>query len=285
MKMMSLKISYILICFLILASNINSYAVEKWVECKGEAAIQNITHEEAQLIAKRKARLDAIEKVCGVQLQSETLVKDFVMAGDFIHSISYGQVVEERNIQWETENIPSQDSSSPPVVLLKIAMQARVAVSEDKPDPSFRIESKINRSTFQSGDEAVITIQATQDCFITIFNIAANDSVYILFPNEHFSTPGFLKAGKKYEIPNKRDRKSNMSIRVATLPGHKKDTEIVKIVATKKEIKFPDYFKRLNQYGLIGTPKVAVQQIAKWLVSIPVSERAEAAMMYTIESD
>lgn len=285
MKMISFKILYRLMCFLMLIAITNSHAEEKWVECMGEAVIQNITHEEAQLAAKRKARLDAVEKVCGIRLQSETLVKDFILAGDFIHSISYGQVVEEKNIQWETENIPSQDGSSPPVILLKMTMQARVAISEDKPDPSFRIESTINRSTFQSGDEVVITIQATQDCYITLFNIAANDSVYILFPNEHFSTPGFLKSGKKYEIPNKRDRKSNMSIRVAPLQGHKKDTEVVKIVATKKEIKFPYHFKKLNQSGLIGTPKVAVRQVARWLVSIPVSERAEAAMMYTIESD
>ncbi|MCJ7813058.1 hypothetical protein MUP95_07065 [bacterium] len=62
----------------------------QWVACSGEAAVQNITVEEAQVLAMKRARIDAIEKVCGVSLQSETLVKDFMTTGDFIHAISYG---------------------------------------------------------------------------------------------------------------------------------------------------------------------------------------------------
>ena len=259
-------------------------AEEHWVSCRGEAAIQNITQEEAEHIAKRRARLDAIEKVCGVQIHSETLVNDFVMAGDFIHAFSSGEVVEEKDIQWQTETLPPENPASPPTVLLRLTMMAKVAVSEDQPDPSFKVDCKMNRTTFQSGDEVIFTIKPTKDCYVHIFNLAANDSVYILFPNNNFVTSNYIEAGKMVQIPGKSDIESNRSIRVSVLPGHKQDTEVVKIVATKSPVQFVEDFQVLNGFGLIGTPRVAVQQIARWLSQIPLSERAEETIVYTVNA-
>ncbi|HDQ44949.1 MAG TPA: hypothetical protein ENN17_05535 [bacterium] len=130
----------------------------QWVACSGEAAVQNITTEEAQALALRRARHDAVERVCGVLLQSETLVKDFMTAGDFIHTISYGEVVEEKDVQWETETLPSDRPGSPPVIVLRVSMNARVVSREGKPDPSFRISLKLNKTSFQSGEEAIIRV-------------------------------------------------------------------------------------------------------------------------------
>ena len=52
----------------------------QWIQCSGEAAVLNMTYEDAQVLAKRRARLDAIEKVCGVSMQAESLVRDFMAA-------------------------------------------------------------------------------------------------------------------------------------------------------------------------------------------------------------
>ena len=233
--------------------------------------------------ALRKARIDAIEQVCGINLQAETMVKDFQLAGDFIHSISYGHVVEEKDKKWETITMPSDNPNDPPVLIYKVSMQAKVISREEKADPSFKINLKLNRTTFQSGDEVIFKIKSTQDCYLTILNLAANDSVYILFPNK-FAENNFLNKNTTTQIPNKEQRNQGFHIRVATLPGFKKNSEVVKVIATKQRIDFIDEIDLSNAFSPIGTPKMAVTKLARWLSQIPISERTEATAVYTVEA-
>ena len=271
------------IIFLFFSIPLFSQENGKWVTCSGDAAIQNISSEEAKIIALRKARIDAIEQVCGVSLQAETMVKDFQLAGDFIHSISYGHVVEEKYINWETITMPAENPNDPPILIYKVTMQAKVVSRNEKPDPSFKINLKLNRTAFQSGDEVVFKIKATQDCYLTILNLAANDSVYILFPNK-FSEDNFLKKNSAVQIPDKKNRDQGFHIRVATLPGFKKNSEVVKIIATKQRIDFIDEIDLSSTFSPIGTPKMALTKLARWLSQIPVSERAEASAVYTVDA-
>jgi len=271
---------YIIITFII-NTQVQSQNKAQWITCTGEALVQNISNEEAQVIAKRKARLNAIEKVCGVQLQAESLVRNFMLAGDFIHSIAYGHVIEEKNIQWQTETIPPENPSAPPVIKLKLTMEAKVKPVNDKSDPSFKVKLTLNRKSFDSGDEVIFTISSTKDCYITIINLAANDSVYVLYPNISHQD-NFIQADKTFIFPSIDDRVSGFHIRVSALPVHKKDSEIVKVIATKKQIDFLFGLAMSEGFGVMGTPKMAITQLARRLSEIPVSKRAEATVMYTV---
>ena len=274
---------FIISLFIILSTSSFSQENGKWVTCTGDAAIQNISSEEAKIIALRNARIDAIEQVCGVSLQAETMVKDFQLAGDFIHSISYGHVVEEKDKKWETITMPAENPNDPPLLIYKLTMLAKVVSRDEKADPSFKINLKLNRSTFQSGDEVIFTIKATQDCYLTILNLAANDSVYILLPNK-FSEDNFLKRTSVVQIPNKKHRNQGFHIRVTTLPGSKKNSELVKVIATKQRIDFIDEIDLSSTFSPLGTPKMALTKLARWLSQIPVSQRAEASAVYTVEA-
>lgn len=279
-------ILFILLFFSLSALTRNQDDEGHWVRCTGEAVVQNITIEQAQALAKRRARLDAIEKVCGIKLQAETIVKDFITRGDFIHSISYGSVIGEKEIIWETEIIPQDDPSSPPVILQKVQMMALVVRVNSRPDPSFRLEVELNRTVFQSGDEAVFFIEATKDCYITILNIAADDSVYILYPNM-FQAENFLKAHTKTEIPTPPFRGNGFGqyrITVRNLRGHTEDTETIKVIATKQKLLFMNELESRGSYRFMGTPRTAVTRLAQWLSDIPLSERSEATVMYTVHA-
>ncbi|MCJ7813059.1 DUF4384 domain-containing protein [bacterium] len=162
-------------------------------------------------------------------------------------------------------------------------MNACVAVSQEKPDPSFKIYMELNRTVFQSGDEAIIQIKATKDCHLTLLSLAANDSVYILFPNA-IQKETLIIGNVQYEIPDEASRQAGFHIRVAPLPGYKKNTEIVKAIATKQNIPLPREIDIGRGFGLIGTPKVAVMKLAAWLSQIPFSERTEANIMYSVSS-
>jgi hypothetical protein len=255
----------------------------KWVECSGEAAIQNITYEEALVIASQQARLDAIEKVCGVSVHAETLVKDFVTAGDFIHSLSYGRVVAEKDLQWRIETLPSKSLGSPLGMIIHLEMKAKVVPEAGNPDPSFKVDLKLNRDSFKSGEEVILKVRATKDCYVTVLNLGADDTVRVLFPNK-WQTDSSIKADEHVEIPDESSRESGIHIRVANLPGHKRDSEIVTVIATKQKMDILGELETSSGFGLMGTPKMAVFELAKWFSEISVSDRAEASASYTIQS-
>ncbi len=251
-----------------------------WVDCSGEVVLHHLSMKDAQVLAKRQARREAIEKVCGIALQSETLVNNFVNAGDFIHAISYGNVVHERNIAWETETIPNQDPSQPPLVVLRLSMQVQVVPVEEAPDPGFRLTAKANRHVFQSGEQIYFKIQSTCDCYITIFNLAADDSVYVLFPNS-IEPEHFFQADTLIEIPSMANRKDGYQFKVATLPEQFKHSETITIIGTKHKVPFWDDVATQN----VGTPRVAMTKLTRWLSEIPISQRAEASFAYSVQSE
>jgi hypothetical protein len=274
----------IFIFVFIVLSNLTGQDSGRWVQCSGEAAIQNITNEEAQVIAKRQARLDAIEKACGVSMHAETLVKDFVAAGDFVHAMSYGRVVEEKDVQWKTETLPAQKPGSPPSLVLRVEMTAKVVQEVGNPDPSFKVDLKLNRTSFESGEEVVLKVKATKECYVTVLNLGADDTVRVLFPNK-WQSDAPLKANSTLEIPDSSLRETgSFHIRVANLPGHKRDCEMVKVIVTRRKLDLSRYTETQSGFGLMGTPKMAMTELAKWLSEIPISERAEAAVSYVVES-
>ena len=91
------------VCFLVLLCFSGHVHAGTIITTTGEAAISNITPEEAQNLALERARHEAVSRVCGVQVQAETLVKNFSMQGDFIHSVSYGRIVNEEVLKWELD--------------------------------------------------------------------------------------------------------------------------------------------------------------------------------------
>ena len=279
-----LKTFFLHFVLLLFYMSIQAQTEGVWVECSGEAVIHNITPEDAKLLAKQRARLNAIEKVCGIRLQAETLVHNFVQAGDFIHSVSYGHVVDEKNIRWDTSTIEPENENETPVISLRVVMQAKVIPVDEQPDPQFKVQMHLNKKIFGSGDEVIFNIKPTMDCFIYIISIAANDSVYLLFPSIYFSLPNHCKAHEEIEIPSQTDRESGRRIRVSTVSGHESNSEIVTVIATKRKMDFMDEFENQEGFGLLGTPRAATLKLAKILSQIPISERCEATSTYIIHS-
>ena len=249
-----------------------------WVQCMGEAVIRNITAEEAHRLALENARQNAVEKGCGISLQSETWVNNFAMAGDFVRAISHGRVVEEKDLKWETASIPSDMPGRPPSLVVRVVMNARVVSESGVADPDFKISVEMNKREFRSGDEAVFNVSSTRDCYVTVLSLAANDSVYVLFPNAMQKNNG-LKAGESIRIPD-----GGFKIRVMTLPGHTKDSEVVQVIATKQAVTIYDPADIAFGKGSVGTPRVAITKLARILAGISVSDRAEDSKIYTVSS-
>jgi len=245
----------------------------------GEVSIANITPEEARTRAIRQALWQAIEQQCGINLQAEAMVKDFMLSGEYIHSVSYGQVVEEKIIK-ESVRIDQSAMDQPPALTYVVEMQIETHCEVGQPDPAFRVALKLNKNTFVAGEEMILTISATQDCYITVANFA-EDKVYILVPSQLF-VDNFLTANSSREFPSLEQRRQGMHLRLNTAPGQSTSSEVIQVIATKSKIDFINELQTEGGYGIMPTLEIAGTNLARWLSTIPVSQRAEAQALIEI---
>ncbi len=278
------RLNQILSSFLIViitAGSLNAKVSQPLVTT-GEAFIVNITPEEAQKLALKRARVEAIEKVCGIRVQAETLVRNYSVENEIIHSISYGHIVSEEVLNWKADII-QQSPKRPPDFSYLVKIKTTVEQIKDDPDPFYKVKLKLNKTVFKSGDEMIISVQVTKPSYISVLNVCADDSVVLLFPNQ-IRKDCLVKAGKTYQIPSKADRDDVLKLQVATLPGHKKDTEYIKVLATREPMYLLESLNMQGNYGVSDSVKFASAEIARMVSSIPVKDRAVATVSYQVVS-
>jgi len=249
-------------------------------EYQGTAAMSNLTVEEARIQAIRNARDVAVEDQCGVNLQSETMVRDYMLSADFIHSISYGHIINEKIISEGVETL-QKAPDTPPSLTYVIRMQVQVQCETGKSDPSFQVNVSINKPVFTSGEEMILTIKATKDCYITVLDFTAEDMVYILLPSQYWRS-NFLRADSTLELPCAKERSLGINFEVTTPPGRNRSGEAIKVIATKQPIVFLTGLETDQGYSVMRTPQLAITELAKWLATVPLSDRAEAQAIFEV---
>ncbi|MBC8233815.1 DUF4384 domain-containing protein [bacterium] len=280
---------------------------EGWVDAIGEYHQgPDMTTDEAQGIALKQARNNAIARRCGRAISAQTLQLKSETQQDFHESFIqlsqstvYGKIVDEKEPIWKpVENVQFRPGE-PPIPLYCVSLRAKVAKEEGKTDPSFQVTLKLNNGkvTFLEGDEMVLYITPTKDCYITVFNVLSDGTVLILFPPK--GLPSSEAKGhkqqvapgrKRFSIPSEAERQQGVRFRVGLLPGKKKDTEYVRVVATKDDIPFlpkdteaftPE-IAILKGKVVLPTYKSALEEINRWLVSIPLDGRTFDMQQYEI---
>lgn len=273
----------LLAIMVILTSAVQGWAAERVVvTATGEAALANVTPEEAQRTALQRARLSAVETACGVKIQAESFVRDFVLRGDFIHAVSYGHIVSEEIKSWKVE-VDQKNPRTPPALTYLVTIKASVLQEKGHPDSSYQAKVRLNKTIYQSGDEMVIQVSATKPSYLTVLNFTADDRVILLFPNA-LRRDNRIERNRAYQIPSSSDREGVLKLEVSNLPGHKRDTEYIKVIATTRPIPLLEGLAFKGQYGVMDTVSVAATEIARLISSIPVNERAEATAAYEIVS-
>ena len=250
------------------------------VTTQGEAAVANITPEQAQQLALQRARQEAIAKVCGVQIQAETLMENFTLQGDFIHGVSYGRIIDEQIMAWQV-TVDQPRKTKAPELTYKVTLRAKVEEEKGKPDPFYKVKVWLNKSIFENGEEMTINIKASKDGYITVLDFAADGSVTLLFPNK-LRPDNKIEANKTIQIPSPQDRRQLLTFQVGTLPGHKQDTEAIKVIATRGPINLLAEVESQGNYGVMNSTKFALTEIARLLSTIPPNARTEDSAVYQV---
>jgi len=260
-----------------------AYAAEqRWVEAAGEATADDTrTLNDVKQEALERARRQAIELAVGLKVQGETMVRNFAMQSDFVASLSSGTILEEKVLRWETETL-KKDETSAPVLIYRVFLKAKVALDAANPDPAFKIAATLNRSLFKNGDDVVLRIKSTRDCYVTILVVTENNSVYLVLPNKHKKS-NYLKEGEAYIYPSENDVSKGLTLKAGLLPGSKRTRENFRIIATKKPINFtPDVIAEGLGLESFTRETATVGELIKELVALPAHERTEAFLAYEI---
>ncbi|MBF0327549.1 MAG: DUF4384 domain-containing protein [Nitrospirae bacterium] len=249
-------IKYIVCSIIVLLfSDISNAEIVSNIQAEGACAIVGMTAEQCQLTALQRARAAAIEQAAGMSVSSSTLVTNMALTAEFIKSYSKGFIVKEK-VEWPTPGQYQKDPSTPALIEYRVKITADVKLPEPKIKP-IGIRASTNAIVYKNGDKAVIEVSADRESKIGIFNITADDKVFMVFPNEHDKDNKASKA-KKLVFPGKNARSE---LEMQTLEGHKRDAEAFFIVGLdgdhardfigmfkpSQSMSFSDFFRKYSE--------------------------------------
>jgi hypothetical protein len=253
----------------------------QWVTAEGIAPIENVTKTEARKMAIDNARREAVEKVVGVDLLSETMIINYNVSSDVVRTIPYGKVIGVEILSEDVELIPPKNVGEVPFLAYKVKIRANVAKEKGRPDSFFKINAEINRTVFKEGDLIEIKVTPSKDCYVQIFNILEDEKVLVLFPNR-FRRDGFVKANTTLVFPDVNDRKRGITLEAFVDEGKQKVDEMFHILALKEPFQFNTVKFKEGIFGIYDGRTGLVNDLVKSIVGIPLQDRAEKFIQYRI---
>jgi len=240
-------ISFVVLLFVVVLSA--QARVIKGILGRGEAAVVGITAEEGQFLALQRARADAIEQAAGIKLLGSTLVCNNMLAGDFIKTFTRGFIIAEE-IKWLPLEQFQSDPKIPPIPMYLVQIKADVNVPQ-KNNPPISLQASLNKQIFASGEHAVIKITTSEDAYVAVFNIRADDKIEMLYPN-NYTTAQVIYANKNFLFPS---ADSGVILKMFPLKKHKQDTEAFLIAASHVKEKISPFTKHFQCEKLYSVPE------------------------------
>lgn len=199
--------------------------IKTGVEAEGACAIVGMSAEQCQLTALQRARAAVIEQAVGVSITSATLVTNYTLAADFIQTYARGFIVAEK-VTWLPLGQYQRDSAAAPIPEYHVRIVADVYVPQAK-TRTLGLQASLNNTFYRAGEHAFVSVEAMKDARVAIFNIMANDTAALLFPNP-YEKDNRLTARKPLVFP---EPSARVELTVHTLQGHAKDAEAFLVLA------------------------------------------------------
>lgn len=252
------------------------FASEKpvWIEADGEAVMGDIeTQKEVKERAKIDAQNKAVEKAVGVFIRSHTLVSNSQLAEDLVYAAVRGKI--------EKVNIVKEGWDEKDRNLYRVKLKALVMPVYPEKGEGISLKVLLSKTVLKEGDEVKIFYQASSDCYVYIFSVAADGSVTLLMPNS-MNQDNNIKADKAYEFP---PSESKIKLQANFLPDFKGKVaeERIKVIATKsKEDIIPLGFQEgmFKVYDSKSTGMIS--DLVRKLNQLDLADWAEATVVYKL---
>lgn len=263
--------------FIVLISALPAYASEKaiWIEAAGEAYQGEIeTQKEVKDRAKRDAESKAVEQALGAFVKAHTLVSNSQLAEDLIYSAVRGKI---NKIEILKEGWDEKDRN-----LFKVYLKALIEPVYPEAGEGLSVKLSLSKTNLKEGEEVKIFYQATSDCYIYIFSIAADGSVTLLLPNSRF-LDNSVKAGKAYSFP---PDGSDIQLTAQFLPGYEKTAaeERIKVIATRQKEEIISLGFKEGLFKVYDAKSTGmISDLVKRLNQIAPTDWTEATAVYVLK--
>ena len=209
---------------------------------EGACAIEGMSADQAKTIALQRARAAAIEQVTGVSVSSSTLVTDYKPVAYFVKAYTRGFIVGEK-VEYPPPGQYQKDITTPWIFEYRVKIVADVRTPAPKIKPLGLIaNTDKGKAVYRNGEKMQVEIKVGRKAKIAVFNIMADDTIAMLFPNE-YDKHNLCAENTSFIYP---DKNSPVELIMQTLPGRKHDAEALLVVALDTECgkNFEDLFAR-----------------------------------------
>ena len=258
------------------------------VEASYEIYLGNRTLEEARQEAINRAQAEAVRKAIGTQVQAQRRSSTIETGKEVVNRFSQvvrtgtsGRVVGYNVLE---ETLRERGRST----FQYVRIRATVEPTMGRPDPGFAVDLRLTdadqtfvaRDRLEESDEVVAEIKVSKDAYLTLFSVTP-DTLQVIWPNS-LSEDTFVPAGKAVQFPPPDLRARGLHLRVEVPEGRTQITERLVAVATKQEVPFREVPARQIEGGVLETVQASVQALNRWLVEIPLGQRAIRSITYDV---
>ena len=249
-----------------------------WLEGAATVAVAaQDTRHQARAAALDQARAAAVKDFLGVEVKSrfmdfqqEGLRKESRLTEGILQTTRNGRILKE-----EVLEEGYRDAEGCPACLYRMKVKACAVPRPAGGDPDFGVELGVSSPRFRAGEEAKLTITATRDAWIYLYNVydlGLKDQTALVVPNE-LVLEKRVKAGETWEYPDETARKAGVRL-VAELPQPEDEVsaETVRVVASKAAL--PKSVVSPADGGWLGVLRRLNRSTVEW------TEDAEAYTIY-----
>src|SRR5262249_23302057 len=122
----------------------------------------------------------------------------------------------------------------PACVACRIEAQIRTCLvpEKDRSDKDFQVHVRLNRSSYQDGDEVIMTVTSTRDSYLYIYNVDMDFRAALIAPNKYVPSVR-VKAGEAWVYPGDALRAKGLRATARLLPDSSVSAETIRVVASK----------------------------------------------------
>ncbi len=168
-----------------------------------------------------------------------------------------------------------KDAPDCPACLYRLRLKACAVPRDSGSDKDFAVELGVSSQHYRSGEEAKITVTATRDCWVYLYNIydlGLKDQTALIVPNENVKEKR-LKAGESWEYPDEEAKKLGVRL-IAELPQESDEVsaETIRVIAAKAAL--PKTVTSPTDGGWLGVLRRLNREKVEW------TDDAEAYTIY-----
>jgi hypothetical protein len=258
---------------LLVALPVRAEESARWTRAEGSYDLKgNVTETEARTRALQAAQTQAIEKAVGIEVKDRFLdvviqrgTKETDLTKREIATLALGVVRDKRKLSWNTRVIGTGDES-----FSRVSVQGEFLVAgRPRSEAPFQLRLKLPRTTVVSGDAMNMEIATTESLHVAIFTLAADDRVYVLYPNRH-QEDLVVPKGDSLRLPSPNDP---FVLQPTNLEGHREDQEVLRAIASRTALRPPAPDK---------DGAIALRAFYDWLYGLEPGSWSEDMKTYTI---